>query len=361
MVQTTVSSSPRGRQPVQGQLLQDLEALNQALYYAGQSKGDGRAVVRRETVESDRSEELRRSPQASIKGASGYLLDMGLMAEVAKERNESPRGRSKNSPVASNIRGLKDSNADVRKKVEVSAEKKKGMWGWKPFQSIAHVGQKKYNCLFTVYVHGIEGLPASMNGLRLAVSFSKRDDAGIKTTPVRVFRGHAEFQETLRIRSSIHGAKNGSKGMKWESKLFTLSVIALEADELNLGKHKLDLTRLLPETMEDDDDDNKRGSWTTSFKLSGKAQAATLVVTFGCEFQREDSHNSSRTPSSKFGESPVLRASRSFSSSPTSSHASPSRYTSEGYHSPSSSEHRADHHEMERLNLGKACSPLWYC
>lgn len=68
-----------------------------------------------------------------IKGVSGYLLDMGLMVEVVKERNESLRGCSKNFFVVSNICGFKDSNVDVRKKVEVLVEKKKGMWGWKLF------------------------------------------------------------------------------------------------------------------------------------------------------------------------------------------------------------------------------------
>lgn len=296
-------------------------------------------------------------PPVATKGAGGSLLDSGKMTEIGKDRNENPKGLQgwhsqgfeKNYPDMSSVSEYRDGNADFRQKLGAPADKKKGVWGWKPFQAFAHVGQKKYNCLFTVHVHGIEGLPISMNGLRLGVHFAKKDDAGVQTMPARVFKGHAEFQETLNTRCTLHGAKNGAKGMKWETKQFILSVIALDVDELVLGRHKLELTRLLPETIEDDDD--KQDSWTTSFKLSGKAQGATLVVTFGCEIQGKDSQNLSATSSARFGESPVLRATRSFNSLPNSGHATPSRYALEPHHSPSTSELSAEHNGMERLSL----------
>ena len=370
MVQTTPTAASAGGQAtggaVGGQLLQELEALNQALYQAGHAKGDGgdavrtggKQLARRETMparlESERevAEEsggilLRSShprPPVPVAG-KGAQLDGRSLLYMELDRSES-RGFEDE---ASNLPESVDDNVDFRQRLEAPAEtKKKGLWSWKPFRALAHVGQQKFNCLFTVHVHAVEGLPASVNGLRLGVHFARKDDVGVQTMPARVSQGYAEFQETLNTRCSVHGTKNGAKGMKWESKQFVLSVIALDVDELVLGKHKLELTRLLPETIEDDVE--KQDTWTTSFKLSGKAQGGTLIVTFGCEIQGKDSGNLSASSSSRFGESPVLRAVRSFNSLPSSGQATPSRYASEDHHSPAMSEPSAEYH-MEHLSL----------
>lgn len=370
MVETIPTSAAVGGQqttgPEGGQLLQELEALNQALYQAGQCKSDGvmdarpgKFLARRETMparlESEREESseslgilLRSShprPPVPAKGVeSGRSLSTEHGLDVGSER----RGFEERYDDASGLPESVDDNADFRQRLEMPAEKKKGLWSWKPFRALAHVGQQKFNCLFTVHVHAIEGLPASVNGLRLGVHFAKKDDAGVQTMPARVSLGYCEFQETLNTRCYIHGTKNGAKGMKWEGKQFVLSVIALDVDELVLGRHKLELTRLLPETIEDDVD--KQDTWTTSFKLSGKAQGGTLVVTFGCEIQGKDPGNLSASSSSRFGESPALRAVRSFNSLPNSGHATPSRYASDDHHSPATSEPSAEYH-MEHLSL----------
>lgn len=69
--------------------------------------------------------------------------------------------------------------------------------------------------------------------------------------------------------------------VKYEAKHFLLFVSVYDAPELDLGKHRIDLTRLLPLTLEELEEQKSSGKWTTSFKLSGKARGATMNVSFG--------------------------------------------------------------------------------
>ncbi|KAF9615505.1 hypothetical protein IFM89_023887 [Coptis chinensis] len=58
---------------------------------------------------------------------------------------------------------------------------------------------QKLSCLFSVEVVTIQGLPASMNGLRLSVCVRKKEtkDGAVQTMPARVLQGAADFEETL--------------------------------------------------------------------------------------------------------------------------------------------------------------------
>lgn len=358
-MQTTANSGGGQAQAAGGgQLLQELEALNQALYQAGQQQGNNvssKRLARRETMparveevaDADTLGKLLRSshPKPPPVTRAKSFFDPGKKSE-----SHSYGGEYSEDDEVSNLSDSVDGE-DFQKRLEVSAaaEKKKGLWSWKPFRALAHVGQQKFNCLFTVHVHGIEGLPASVNGLRLGVHFAKKDDVGVQTLPSRVSHGHCEFQETLNTRCSIHGTKNGAKGMKWEAKQFVLTVIALDVDELVLARHKLELTRLLPESIEDDV--AKQDMWTTTFKLAGKAQGGTLIVTFGAEIQSKDLGNISASSSARFQESPALRAVRSFNSLPNSGNATPRYGSDKDQHSPSMSEPSAECRAMEHLSL----------
>ncbi|CAK9199260.1 unnamed protein product [Sphagnum troendelagicum] len=253
---------------------------------------------------------------------------------------------------------------DTKKK----KKKRSSVWNWKPFRALAHLGQQKLNCLFTVLVHAIEGLPPGMYGMRLVVHFCRKDDEGVCTSPSRVFDGVAEFEESLDLRSSVYGSKNGGAqgGMKYESREFTLSVIAVDVDGLILGKHKLDLTRLLPKNL--DDNYERQESWRTSFQLTGKAKGSTLVVTLGYDFLKKDVHNINLASSLRFGASPVLRAARSFNSLPNSGHASPREHQSNSQHvSPALSEPPANSSDylgmvgMEHLSLDESLTVSPYC
>ncbi|CAM6003008.1 unnamed protein product [Sphagnum balticum] len=266
-----------------GQLVRELEALSQALYKAGHAGGPHSRVVLPNAISSS-------SPQL-----------------------EDPQ-----------------------------TEKKKSVWTWKSFRAIAHIGQQKFCCLFTVHVHGIEQLPSSMNGLRLTIQFGQREDATVQTAPAKVLQGAAEFEETLSVKSTVYGSKSGTQGMKYQAKQFTLSLIAPD-EGLVLGKNKLDLTRLLPKSLDEDED--KQVTWTTSFKLVGEGQGGTLVVTFRCNILGNDASLLSSS-SSRFGESPVLRAVGSFNSSPGGVHAADADFTS-----PATSESGAEYPGMEHLSL----------
>lgn len=105
----------------------------------------------------------------------------------------------------------------------------------------------------------------------------------MKTKPAKAFNGVAEFGETLYHKCTVYGNKAGpNQGMRYESKFFEISVSALGVEELELCKHRVDLSRMLPETIGDLGLDEKSGSWTTSFKLTKKeARGGLLSVTIG--------------------------------------------------------------------------------
>ena len=224
-------------------------------------------------------------------------------------------GFEKNLPEVANFPGWLDDNVQFSKQLEAPKEKR-SLWNWRPFKALSHIGAQRFNCMFSVHVHGIEGLPAVTNGLRLAVSW-KRKETQAQSMPGRVFQGSVEFEETLYLKSTVYGTKDGSKGLKFEPKCFDLAVVALDVDELVLGKHRLDLSRLLPKTAEGRKEDNDR-SWTTSFKLAGKAKGGTLIVTFGCQLLNKNSEPTSSLSSARFIESPMVKPLWSYNSLPSS-------------------------------------------
>ncbi|KAI5066884.1 hypothetical protein GOP47_0017412 [Adiantum capillus-veneris] len=172
-------------------------------------------------------------------------------------------------------------------------QEKKGFWNWRPFRSAAPTTltvdtPQRFHVLYCLHVHSIENLPTTLDGLRLIVHWNRQEE-GLQTMPSRVLRGVAEFDENLRQRCSVFGFRNSNSLMQYEPKLFTLSVVALDADELELGKHHIDLSRLLPE---EDVSPNAAGqttrSWSTSFELSGMAKGSSLFVTFSYDLLHQE-------------------------------------------------------------------------
>lgn len=96
----------------------------------------------------------------------------------------------------------------------------------------------------------------------------------------RVFQERAEFDETLRQRCTVYCSKTTNHGIKYEPKLFTLSILAVDVAGMGFGKYHLDLSRLMPQYPGGMEDDDRLSSWTTDFELTGKAKGSTLVVTF---------------------------------------------------------------------------------
>lgn len=253
-----------------------------------------------------------------------------------------------------------DSLESSRRFDSSSSEKKKSVWSsWKPFRALSHLGRQRLHCVFSAYVHAIEGLPPAMNGLRLCVHMRKEEtkEGAVQTMPSRVFQGIAEFQETLFMKCTLYGNKGPSNTMKFMEKAFIVSVIAPDIDELDFGRHQLDLSRLLGDFLEERKGQLEKGnSWDTMLDLTGKAKGGRLSITFNYEILDKDSSFSGNV-SSRFRESPPHRSSihNSFSL-PNSAHGTPRTITTRAHlsHSPSVSEPGNDYDDllaMDQLNL----------
>ncbi|KAG8471841.1 hypothetical protein CXB51_036135 [Gossypium anomalum] len=168
---------------------------------------------------------------------------------------------------------VKNSNEDPLLK------EKKSVWNWKPLKVFSNVRNRRFNCCFSLEVHSIECLPVSFNDLSLFVNW-KRRDGDLTTRPSKVFNGTVEFGEKLMYTCSIYGVRSGLSA-KYEAKHCMLFASVLGTPDFDLGKHRVDLTRLLPLTLEELEEEKSTGKWTTSFKLSGKAKGATMNVSFG--------------------------------------------------------------------------------
>jgi len=162
-----------------------------------------------------------------------------------------------------------------------SAKDKKSFWNWKQLRTLSHVKNRRFDCCFTLEVHSIEGLPSEFNGLILCVHW-KRRDGEVVTSPIKVIKGVAKFEQKLTHTCSVLGSRNGPHhSAKYEAKHFLLYAVVHGNPKLDLGKHRVDLTRLLPLTLEELEDEKSSGTWTTTFKLSGKARGALMNVSFG--------------------------------------------------------------------------------
>ncbi|KAL9235178.1 hypothetical protein vseg_009965 [Gypsophila vaccaria] len=164
---------------------------------------------------------------------------------------------------------------------DLATKDKKSFWNWKPLKALSQVRHRRFNCCFTLEVHTIEGLPIKFNNLGLSVHW-KRRDGEVVTTPVKVNDGFADFGEKLTHTCSIYGSRSGPHhSAKYDAKHFLLYAEVYGNPKLDLGKHRVDLTRLLPLTLEELEDEKSSGTWTTSFKLSGEAKGALMNVSFG--------------------------------------------------------------------------------
>ncbi|KAJ7955940.1 protein PLASTID MOVEMENT IMPAIRED 1-RELATED 1 [Quillaja saponaria] len=162
-----------------------------------------------------------------------------------------------------------------------SRKDKKSIWNWRPLKALSHIRNRRFNCCFSLQVHSIEELPLRFDDASLCV-YWKRRDAVLVTRPAKVFKGIVEFDEKLTYTCSVYGSRSGPHhSAKYEAKHFLLYASVSSAPELDLGKHRVDLTRLLPLTLEELEEEQSPGKWTTSFRLSGKAKGAIMNVSFG--------------------------------------------------------------------------------
>ncbi|XP_068657756.1 protein PLASTID MOVEMENT IMPAIRED 1-RELATED 1-like [Aristolochia californica] len=221
-----------------GRLLQEIEAIHRALYR------DGNPV----------------KPARSISAGKTHQ-------QFVPDKTKS-RALRENTTSSSSTKEKKSSSSSI--------------WNWKPLKALSsHVRNRRFNCSFSLHVHSVESLPPTFNDLSLRV-YWKRRDGGLETRSARVLQGIAEFEETLVHSCKVYGTRSGPHhSAKYEAKHFLVFAGVVGNAELDLGKHRIDLTRLLPLTLEELNEEKSSGKWTTSFKLSGKAKGAILNVSFG--------------------------------------------------------------------------------
>ncbi|CAJ1936679.1 unnamed protein product [Sphenostylis stenocarpa] len=173
-----------------------------------------------------------------------------------------------------------------------SDNEKKGIWKWKPMRALSHIGMQKLSCLFSVEVVAAQGLPSSMNGLRLSVCVRKKEtkDGAVKTMPSRVAQGAADFEETLFIRCHVYHTSNQgtAKQIKFEPRPFWIYLFAIDAKELDFGRSSVDLSELIKESIEKNQQGTRVKQWDTSFELYGKAKGGELVVKLGFQIMEKD-------------------------------------------------------------------------
>lgn len=170
-----------------------------------------------------------------------------------------------------------------------SSGEKKGIWNWKPMRALSHIRMQRLGCLFSVEVVAVQGLPASMNGLRLSVSVRKKEtkDGAVQTMPARVLQGSADFEETLFVRCHVYCSGSAGKPLKFEPRPFVISAVAIDAPELDFGRSTVDLSSLVKESMEKSFEGARVRQWDVAFPLVGKAKGGELVLKLGFQIMED--------------------------------------------------------------------------
>ncbi|KAG7037968.1 Protein PLASTID MOVEMENT IMPAIRED 1, partial [Cucurbita argyrosperma subsp. argyrosperma] len=326
-------------------LLQELEALSQTLYQTHTSS----------TTRRTASLVLPRTSLPSIPSSE----DVGAIPTINKPRSRrmslSPwRSRPKlddhhNSQSQPN---KVSSNQPELRKLDEATPEKKGIWNWKPIRALAHIGMQKISCLFSVEVVTVQGLPASMNGLRLSVCVRKKEtkDGAVNTMPSRVSQGTADFEETLFLKSHVYCTSGYGKPLKFEPRPFWIYAFAVDAQELDFGRSAVDLSKLIEESMEKSSEGTRVRQWDISFNLAGKAKGGELVVKLGFQIMEKDGgvgiYSQAQPKESKSGKSYGRKQSKTSFSVP-----SPRLTAQTEAWTPSQTRATTDHTGMDDLNL----------
>ncbi|KAH9619690.1 hypothetical protein KSS87_015759 [Heliosperma pusillum] len=205
-------------------------------------------------------------------------INKAFYLDKSPSKSSSSLARNKSTSVdKANVPNLKLKHVSD----DLATKDKKSFWNWKPLKALSQVRHRRFNCCFTLEVQSVEGLPSKFDNVGLCVHW-KRRDGEVVSNPVKVNRGVAKFSEKLTHTCSIYGSRNGPHhSAKYDAKHFLLYAEVYGNPKLDLGKHRVDLTRLLPLTLEELEDEKSSGTWTTSFKLSGEAKGALMSVSFG--------------------------------------------------------------------------------
>ncbi|ESW24428.1 hypothetical protein PHAVU_004G130100 [Phaseolus vulgaris] len=264
------------------QLLEELEALSESLY------------------QSHTSNTTRRTASLALPRASPPLVssaeDDNDTAKIDNRQSNKTWSRRMSLSIWRSRPKPEDAKAtltqpDAKKLNDTeNSGDKKGIWSWKPMRAISHIGMHKLSCLFSVEVVTAQGLPSSMNGLRLSVCVRKKEtkDGSVQAMPSRVDQGAADFEETLFIRCHVYCNHGSGKQLKFEPRPFWIYLVAVDAKELVFGKNCVDLSQLIQESIEKSQQGTRVRQWDTSFGLSGKAKGGELVLKLGFQIMEKD-------------------------------------------------------------------------
>lgn len=269
------------------QLLEELEALSQNLYQSHISstrrtaslalpRSSAPPVPSAEEADPDTNEDR---PKLRPRSRRMSLSPWRSRPNDDNNENKQQKGQGKASDEKESK--LFDDNT-------TSSTGKKGIWNWKPIRALSHIGMQKLSCLFSVEVVAAQGLPASMNGLRLSVCVRKKEtkDGAVHTMPSRVSQGAADFEETLFIKCHVYCTQ--SQQLKFEPRPFLIHVFAVDASELDFGRSSVDLSRLIQESMDKSAEGARIRQWDTSFDLAGKAKGGQLMLKLAFQIMEKD-------------------------------------------------------------------------
>ncbi|KAH7279944.1 hypothetical protein KP509_37G044700 [Ceratopteris richardii] len=188
---------------------------------------------------------------------------------------------------------VSNSSDSLKRNLDPFQQEKKPLWDWRPLGGAASsaaglpANWKRFHVIYSLHVHSIQNLPKALDGFRLVVHWSRQEE-GLQTMPARVLDGVAEFDEILRQRCTVFGYLRSNNRVRYDPKLFTLSVVALDADDMELGKHHIDLSKLLYEEDVADVAEKPNQMWRTSFELSSMAKGSSIFVTFSCDLLHQE-------------------------------------------------------------------------
>ncbi|CAH2035788.1 unnamed protein product [Thlaspi arvense] len=272
------------------QLLAELEALSENLYQKPQ------ASVGRRT----NSLALPRSSVPSLVTCAneGRVEDVTIPKPRSRRLSLSPwRSRPKleveEEETVNTTRNRINKRPEESSLGSIAKEERKGIWNWKPIRGLVRIGMQKLSCLLSVEVVAAQNLPASMNGLRLGVCVRKKEtkDGAVQTMPCRVSQGAADFEETLFIKCHVYFSPANGKGApaKFEARPFLVYLFAVDAKELEFGRHMVDLSELIQKSVEKMSYEGARvRQWDMSWGLSGKAKGGELVLKLGFQIMEKD-------------------------------------------------------------------------
>ncbi|CAM8978638.1 unnamed protein product [Rhodiola kirilowii] len=200
------------------------------------------------------------------------LLDITLDNLILQSSNLSKSaGKSRNVQSSSKKNVLEEEENHTEKKMSI----------WNRTKPLTHIRNRKFKCTFYLHVHSVKGMPLNFDGTSLCVHWRRKDNL-FRTSPSKVNQGVANFEETLIHKCTVYAQRNNPHHFaKYEERQLLLYVYVVGAPGLDVGKHLIDLTRLLPPTLEELEDEKSSGKWTTTFGLTGKAKGAALNVSFG--------------------------------------------------------------------------------